>query len=252
MKSTQANTREHFNTISAHYDQEIPEHVRQYLCQKKTGYIIRELNTYGPRHDRPLRGLDAGCGTGWHVRELRKYGFEVSGVDIAEGMITEAKRNVPDASFAVASATELPFEAASFDFVYFINVLHHLPSRHDQHRALQEASRAVKDNGLILVLEMNCQNAAFRFYNNYIFPLTSKIDDDQAELWIPFSFYAQEPQLQVIHQQCFTFIPNFVPRLGFKAMSGLDQLLDRITRNQVGAHYCVTLKKKRTRSASTT
>jgi SAM-dependent methyltransferase len=39
------------------------------------------------------------------------------------------------------STVALPFESETFDFAYSVNVVHHLPSREHQGRALIEAAR---------------------------------------------------------------------------------------------------------------
>jgi ubiquinone/menaquinone biosynthesis C-methylase UbiE len=50
-------------------------------------FLIRELN---PRPG--SRILDMGCGTGRHAVELARWGYQVTGVDVSSGMLSEAKR----------------------------------------------------------------------------------------------------------------------------------------------------------------
>ena len=47
------------------------------------------------------RILDVGCGTGRHAIELARRGFEVTGVDISEGMLAEAEKASSAAGVAV-------------------------------------------------------------------------------------------------------------------------------------------------------
>lgn len=61
--------------------------------------------------------LDMGCGTGRHSIELAKRGFRVTGVDISEGMLNEARRKAEglDITWVHADATGvLPLEG-TFD-----------------------------------------------------------------------------------------------------------------------------------------
>jgi SAM-dependent methyltransferase len=60
------------------------------------------------------RILDVGCGTGRHAIELARRGYEVTGVDISAGMLTEASRNSKAAGVEVQwvreDATKLVME----------------------------------------------------------------------------------------------------------------------------------------------
>lgn len=45
--------------------------------------------------------LDMGCGTGRHALELAKRGYEVTGVDISEGMLEQARKKAEEANVSV-------------------------------------------------------------------------------------------------------------------------------------------------------
>ncbi len=60
------------------------------------------------------RVLDAGCGPGRITRHLADRHLDVVGVDIAPGMIEQARMAHPDLEFHVANLTSLPFDADSF------------------------------------------------------------------------------------------------------------------------------------------
>jgi dTDP-3-amino-3,6-dideoxy-alpha-D-glucopyranose N,N-dimethyltransferase/dTDP-3-amino-3,4,6-trideoxy-alpha-D-glucopyranose N,N-dimethyltransferase/N-methyltransferase len=49
--------------------------------------------------------LDAGCGTGGHLRSLAND-FDCTGLDLYEGMLRVARKNVPNATFVRASMTD--------------------------------------------------------------------------------------------------------------------------------------------------
>jgi len=57
--------------------------------------------------------VDAGCGTGRVARYLTDAGLDVLGIDVAPGMIHEARRAHPDIAFDIAELTSLPCEPAS-------------------------------------------------------------------------------------------------------------------------------------------
>jgi len=56
---------------------------------------FRDLPEVLSRHAHGTRALDFGCGTGRSTRFLRGLGFEVTGVDIAEHMLTRAREMDP-------------------------------------------------------------------------------------------------------------------------------------------------------------
>ena len=78
----------------------------------------------------PKRALDLGTGTGGAAFAIaRRFPeAEVIGADIAERMIEEARRNLPDdlrdrVRFEVADAARLPYDSGSFDLVGLSNMI---------------------------------------------------------------------------------------------------------------------------------
>lgn len=77
------------------------------------------------------RTLDAGCGSGRWSWALAELGADVTGIDLTEGGIEAAHRELgarPNARFAQADLFALPFTPESFDLVVSWGVLHHTPS----------------------------------------------------------------------------------------------------------------------------
>jgi len=74
-------------------------------------------------------GLDAGCGFGRHLHYATRYGAEVVGLDLSEAVLA-AYRNNRESSRAHVVQGDIyrpPFARGTFDFIYSIGVLHHLP-----------------------------------------------------------------------------------------------------------------------------
>ena len=75
------------------------------------------------------RVLDAGSGKGRHAYYAAKYGAEVWAMDL--GSAIEVTRNntagQPNVHVVQGDLYQPPFEPESFDFIYSIGVLHHLP-----------------------------------------------------------------------------------------------------------------------------
>ena len=95
------------------------------------------------------RVLDLGCGAGRFTAALREAGADPVGVEIAEGALERARRNVPGADLRLApSEGPLPLEDASFDVVWCSEVLEHVP---DTAGALSEIRRVLRTGGRLLV-----------------------------------------------------------------------------------------------------
>jgi ubiquinone/menaquinone biosynthesis C-methylase UbiE len=97
---------------------------------------MRQPDTFAPyeaalaRISGPVeRALDVGTGTGTGARALaeRFPAAEVVGVDVAPGMLAEARRLAPELSFVEGDAADLPFEGESFDVVANANMIPFLP-----------------------------------------------------------------------------------------------------------------------------
>lgn len=118
-------------------------------CFTYSRYRLNEfLEKYLPREGTGLRLLDAGCGTGHHLADLRKRGYEVAGVDASKEMLRHARVNNPDSEILEADVEEIPFPDESFDIILSIEVLRHLPR---SARTISEMARLLKPGGYCLV-----------------------------------------------------------------------------------------------------
>jgi ubiquinone/menaquinone biosynthesis C-methylase UbiE len=106
------------------------------------------LEHYLPPRGDGLRLLDLGCGTGHHMAQLRRRGFEVVGVDASKEMLEYARANNPGAAVLEADVEQLPLPGRGFDIVLCIEVLRHLPQ--SQH-CIREMARVLKPGGFCLV-----------------------------------------------------------------------------------------------------
>ncbi len=106
-----------------------------------------ELDVLAP-HARGKRVLEIGCGTGLILSRIAEIADEAVGVDLSPGMLTHARER--GLEVVEGSATDLPFEDASFDTVCSFKVLAHVEPIDV---AFREAARVVKPGGH-LVLEV--------------------------------------------------------------------------------------------------
>lgn len=95
---------------------------------------------------RGKRVLDGGCGTGRHAFHVARFAKEVWAVDLGAAVEVARRNNADHSNLQVVQADlyDLPFAPESFDFVYSIGVLHHLP---DPEGAFRNLLRYLKPGG---------------------------------------------------------------------------------------------------------
>ncbi|HEY8947067.1 MAG TPA: class I SAM-dependent methyltransferase, partial [Polyangiaceae bacterium] len=237
----------HFDELAPEYQGEIPEHVRARLLDKKIGYIVSALAARGVRPG--ARGLDLGCGQGWYLAEFVRRGYSMDGADYSAGQIEQAGRYLRGAGLNAgalvrADAQALPFEDASYDFVYSINAFHHMLAPGAQQRAFREAVRVLRPGGVFVLHEMNTENPVFRLYMGYVFPLLKRIDEGNEEWLLPSALPEVHGASWSRDVQYFTFLPDFVPPFVQRALAGLERWLERSPLRRFSAHYQACLEKR--------
>ena len=147
------------------------------LIWNAAGPIIEDVidRTKPPRPD--ARVLDVGSGPGLAtIRAARKYpSATIIGVDYSPEQVRAARRNlrknpVPNCSFILGNAMELPFEDNSFDMVISIASIKHWP---DGVRGLREISRVLKPGSEAHIGEADreCNSLDLdRFISNFAAP----------------------------------------------------------------------------------
>lgn len=97
-----------------------------------------------------LLGLDIGCGEGHNTRLLARSGARMTAIDIAEVFVSPAKESEAGEplgiDYRVASAVDLPFANATFDFATGFMSLMDVP---ETDRVLAEAYRILKPGGFL-------------------------------------------------------------------------------------------------------
>nr|WP_305763601.1 methyltransferase domain-containing protein [Alteromonas macleodii] len=91
------------------------------------------------------KALDIGCGTGIHTQTLANKGAAATGVDIAEGMLAQARKMYSDPIFVEGSAVDLPFCDSQFSTVFSSMALQWVS---DTRLVANEIARVLKNGGL--------------------------------------------------------------------------------------------------------
>ncbi|MCD4666588.1 class I SAM-dependent methyltransferase [archaeon] len=110
---------------------------------------IREssLSILKPYLKKNIKILDAGCGTGFNIQVLKKYGY-VGGIDFSEEAVKFCRKK--GINIKKGSVEKLPFKDNSFDLITCFEVIYHKGVKSDL-KALNEFNRVLKKNGLLLV-----------------------------------------------------------------------------------------------------
>ncbi len=118
-------------------------------------FIEEELN-----HDKKIRIIDVGCGTGRHSIELSKRGYDVLGFDFSESQLAKAKEKAKQLNlkidFQKHDARNLPFEG-EFDAGIMIceGGFSLMETDEMNFEILKNATKALKDNGKLIFTALN-------------------------------------------------------------------------------------------------
>jgi len=129
---------------------------------------VRRIRQFLP--DRPVTGLDAGCGTGRYSRLLRGLlpdGSLLVASDVSAAMLAELQAGNHGPATAVvplvSTAEELPLRSASLDLVTAFNCVHHF----DLGRFLTAAARVLRPGGQLFIYTRTPQQNARTIWGRY-------------------------------------------------------------------------------------
>jgi SAM-dependent methyltransferase len=113
--------------------------------------------------NKTTNALDVGCGTGrWSYYLADKVGF-IECIDPSKAVIAASNllRNKNNIRISKASVDNIPFADATFDLVFSLGVLHHVP---DTKKAIGKCVDKLKPNGhILLYLYYNLENRGLFF-----------------------------------------------------------------------------------------
>jgi len=118
-------------------------------------YSWDELEEFTSRVKEGDRVLDIGCGNGRLLDLFAGKKINYTGLDNSAELVKEARRKYPAAGFVVGEALCLPFEKESFDAVFSVAVLHHIPSGDYRRKFMEEIRRVLVPGGLAVVTVWN-------------------------------------------------------------------------------------------------
>jgi len=142
-----------YSLLSEYYD--LLADKRKY--QREVELIAKILSKYKVR-----KILDIGCGTGTHSILFAKKGFQVSGIDISQAMITHAKVNAEregvKVNFFVEDMRNFNLRE-KFDACLYLHSFYYLTENSDIERALNSLIRHLKFNGIVVIFHYSVFNS---------------------------------------------------------------------------------------------
>ncbi len=108
--------------------------------------------------------LDVGCGTGNYTIEISKNGFEITGLEPSEKMLSEAKLKSQKINWVQDSAENIPFENETFEAAIATLTIHHWK---DLENGFSEVIRTLKNHGTFLIFTSTSEQMKNYWLNHY-------------------------------------------------------------------------------------
>jgi len=130
-------------------------------------FIEQEIN-----HDKSLKIIDIGCGTGRHAIELTKRGYNVTGVDLSESQIKRAREKAKEQGveidFQTQDARHLTFDN-EFDLAIMLceGGFSLMETDEMNFEILKEATKALKSKGKFIFTTLNGLFPLFHSVNEF-------------------------------------------------------------------------------------
>lgn len=142
---------------------------------------MKYIHKYLEKMDNP-KILDVGAGTGKYSISLFNEGYDVTAVELVKHNLMTLKRNCPTLKSYQGNAIDLKkFKDNSFDMILLFGPLYHLISKEEKVKALMEAKRIVKEDGIIMVSYYMNEYAilTYGFKENHIMEAIKNNDIDE-------------------------------------------------------------------------
>lgn len=133
-----------------------------FMVQERERSLISLLRRHGWTGLKGKKILDLGCGSGFWIRELVKWGAppeNITGIDLLPDLIDQARYHCPSqVNFKCGNAEQLEFPDSTFDLVLQATVFTSVLDPGMKQRMASEMVRVLKPDGLILWYDYHVNN----------------------------------------------------------------------------------------------
>ncbi|MDH7563726.1 MAG: class I SAM-dependent methyltransferase [Candidatus Bathyarchaeota archaeon] len=111
----------------------------------------RDLPEIIHTHVKGRKAIDFGCGTGRSTRFLKRFGFSVVGVDIAQDMVKKARELDPEGDYRVIREADFrQFARGAFDLVLSVFTFDNVPTMERKVQNFKGLGILLKDSGRLV------------------------------------------------------------------------------------------------------
>jgi SAM-dependent methyltransferase len=198
------------------------------IIPKSYGFYEDQLLAFAPKKD----VLEYGCGTGSLAFNLAERGARVTGIDISDVAIAEAKEIAERRKLAIdfhyGNAEQLSYGADRFDCICGSGILHHL----DLEKAFAEIARTLRPAGRAIFYEPMGHNAIINAYRKRTPNVRSEDEHPLLQSDIARAGeYFGGVEVRYFHFFSLAAIPfhgRFFFRAFLRLLDGMDSLLFRM------------------------
>ncbi len=146
--------------------EQFSKQARGYTAIASHGDALGKLISLSSASKRDLV-LDIACGSGIVSCEFAKYTNHVTGIDMTQGMLDEArtlqaKHNLTNVTWQIGDVESLPYEDNSFSIVISRFGFHHFLN---PLKILSEMKRVCKSGGVVMVVDVSLPDSKIVKYN---------------------------------------------------------------------------------------
>lgn len=150
------------------------------MVQERERFILGLLRKSGWAHLRELRVFEAGCSSGYNLRQFLQWGARpehLAGMDLSEVAVQEHRSLSPNIRVHLGSAESIPEPDATFDLSLAFTLFSSVPEDSTLAGIARELLRITRPGGLILVYDMRRKSRS----NPNVHPVTKS----DIQRWFP-------------------------------------------------------------------